>query len=277
MSAAPGPPSGPGPPAGPGGPTLTVPHRFRGPSRSGNGGWTAGALAGALPVAPVGSPAVRVRLSAPPPLDVPMAVVPGPGPSAAATLDGRAVLTATAVGAHEADPATEPVPGVSFADAVAAGELYAGRAGHPFPECFACGPRRAAGDGLRLRPGPPPGRDGLVAAAWIPEEVDAGPDGTVDPRVVWAALDCPGGWSVDIVGRPMVLGTMTARIGRAPRAGERCVVTGRALRREDRKALTATTLYGQDGGVLAVAAHVWVAVDPRAFQGDSSGGDRDHA
>ena len=49
---------------------LVVPRRYRGPNRSGNGGWTAGALAGFLP----GAPAVQVRLQSPPPLDTPMAV-----------------------------------------------------------------------------------------------------------------------------------------------------------------------------------------------------------
>jgi hypothetical protein len=33
----------------------------------------------------------------------------------------------------------------------------------------------------------------------------------------------------------------------------------------DRKARTATSLYGQSGDLLATAAHVWVAVDPAAF------------
>jgi acyl-CoA thioesterase FadM len=47
--------------------------------------------------------------------------------------------------------------------------------------------------------------------------------------------------------------------------GERCVVTGRALPVDDRKALTATSLYGESGDLLATAAHVWVAVDPSTF------------
>jgi hypothetical protein len=33
----------------------------------------------------------------------------------------------------------------------------------------------------------------------------------------------------------------------------------------ERKALTATTLYGAEGRVLALAAHVWVAVNPATF------------
>ena len=44
--------------------TLVVPHRFRGPARSGNGGWTAGVLAAYLP----GDGPVTVTLRRPPPL-----------------------------------------------------------------------------------------------------------------------------------------------------------------------------------------------------------------
>ena len=49
-----------------------VPARFNGPPHSGNGGWTSGALAALL--APAPGRAVQVRLSAPPPLDVPLDV-----------------------------------------------------------------------------------------------------------------------------------------------------------------------------------------------------------
>jgi hypothetical protein len=233
--------------------TLVVPRRFRGPATSGNGGFTSGLLADLLH-RDVGAPlTVRVRLSAPPPLEAPMSVARD-GDTATATHEGRRVLAATLV--EEPPGAVPPVP---YEVAVAAGERYAGLHDHPFPECFACGPGREAGDGLRLQPGAPepavPGVD--VAAAWSPGEVTV--------PWVWAALDCPGGWSVDIVGRPMVLGTMTAQVLRLPRTDEACVVTGRAVEVGARKALTATSLYGGEGDLLASAAHVWVAVDPTTF------------
>ena len=262
--------------------TLVVPRRFRGPATSGNGGWTSGALAQLLAPAPVGllgalgglgvpvvsTPAaevVRVRLSAPPPLEVPL-IVTCDGPTAAAQHEGRPVLSAALLPGGRPD-GLDAVPPVGYDAALAAGERYRGLHDHPFPECFACGPARAPDDGLRLRPGPlnpaVPGVD--VAAAWSPGPADVAADGTVPVPLVWAALDCPGGWSVDIVGRPMVLGTMTARVLARPASGERCVVTGRAVQVGDRKALTATSLYGQTGNLLATAAHVWVAVDPSTF------------
>jgi hypothetical protein len=244
------------------GSTLVVPWRFRGPATSGNGGWTAGALAARLSVGPV-----RVRLSAPPPLDTPLDVADDEAGGLVARAADGGVVAQAAVLADDETP--RAVPPVSFDEALAAGERYPGLHDHPFPECFACGVARAPGDGLRLRPGRTGGGvDGRVAAAWVP--VAAQLDGDVVPvPVLWAALDCPGGWSVDIVGRPMVLGTMTARVLGSPRRDERCVVVGRALEVTDRKALTASTLYNESGELLGVAAHVWVAVDPSRFQGQA--------
>lgn len=245
--------------------TLVVPRRFRGPAGSGNGGWTSGALALHLAPDTDPPPPARVRLSAPPPLERPLPVSRADDGTVTASDGGRPVLVATALDHGDADRELAPVPPVPFGTALAAGDRYAGLAGHPFPECFACGPARAPGDGLRLRPGPVE-REGVdVAAAWSPGDADAGPGGAVPVPLVWAALDCPGGWTVDIVGRPMVLGTMTARVLAAPRPGERCVVTGRAVQVTERKALTATSLYGPAGDLLATAAHVWVAVDPATF------------
>lgn len=247
--------------------TLVVPRRFRGPATSGNGGWTAGALVWTLLEDPVRAPAARVRLSSPPPLETPMRIAAREG-GAVAVHGERTVLEATLLDDVTTARALQPVPPVSFEAADEAGQRYAGASDHPFPECFACGPARAPGDGLRLRPGPVQGPDGeaLVAAAWVPDEHLVTTMGVVPGPVLWAALDCPGGWSVDIVGRPMVLGTMTAQVFLTPGYDEPCVVVGRALEvTDDRKALTASSLYDVEGNLLATASHVWVAVDPATF------------
>ena len=179
-----------------------------------------------------------------------------------ALLNGLVVLEATRLEADEARRALVTVPPVPAATATEAGARYRGQRDHPFPECFACGVARPPGDGLRLRPGPV---DDGVAAAWRPDPSVADESGLVSVPVLWAALDCPGGWAVDLTGRPMVLGTMTARIDERPEKGEPLVVTGRALDVSERKAVTATTLYRASGDVLAVAAHVWVVVNPSTF------------
>jgi hypothetical protein len=82
---------------------------------------------------------------------------------------------------------------------------------------------------------------------------------------VWAALDCPGAWTSDVVGRPMVLGRMTATVAGAVVPGRTYVVTGTLLLTKGRKTRTATALLDAGGEVVARSEQVWIAVDPRAF------------
>jgi len=246
-------------------PSLTVPRRFNGPPRSGNGGWTAGALAQTLPGGHRGTP-ITVALRLPPPLDTPMPLTET-GTGSVATHDGRVVAEARFA---EVEPA--PVLAVPVTEAAAAEGRYPGRHRHPFPTCYACGPRRAPGDGLRIFPGPvangahrpasdphQPGdeRPAGVAATWTPYETSV-------PNT-WAALDCIGGWATDIDERPMVLGTITLRIHRLPTTAERYVVVGADLGTEGRKTRTAASMYDPVGEVVATAEHVWIQVDPRSF------------
>jgi len=240
--------------------TLTVPRRFHGPRASGNGGYVAGRLAQFVPA----DGPVTVTLRRPPPLDTPMDVVPGER-GGVRLMAGPALVAAAEPGQLDV---ADVVP-VDFATAERAASGYRGLAQHPFPGCFGCGPERAEGDGLRLAPGPLPDRPESTAAAWVPHPslaVPAGAD-TVPPEIAWTALDCPGGWTVDLGGRPMVLGQLTAQLEAAPYVGDRCVVVGRLVARDGRKARTETTLFDGDGRVLARAAAVWVEIDPAAFGG----------
>jgi hypothetical protein len=221
--------------------TVVVASRFRGPTTSGNGGFTAGLLAGACGL---GGP-VQVTLRTPPPLERPLQVHDG------VLLDGDTVVA-------QAEPGTVttvPEP-VGLATARAAEQAYAGLLRHPFPECFVCGPAREPGDGMRLFPGRI--GDGRTACSWTP-----GPE--VDLPFVWAALDCPGAWTSDVLGRPMVLGRMTASVEVAVVPGRPYVVTGTHLLTEGRKTRTATALLDADGEVVARSEQVWIAIDPGAF------------
>ncbi|MDF1605945.1 hypothetical protein [Nocardioides sp. YIM 152315] len=229
---------------------LVVPRRFCGPPSSGNGGWSAGALA-----EHVDAPVVSVSLLAPPPLDTPLRIEAADD-ARVASVDGSPVL--------RAEPATGDLPVVAWvppAEARAAETSYAGLAAHPFPTCFSCGTGRD--DGLRIFPGRVADQEGCarVAATWTPDASVA--DGL--PATTWAALDCVGGWAGDLEERLMVLARMTARVDRLPEIGAEHVVVGLGRRTEGRKTFTASALYDADGALIGSAEHLWIAVDPAAF------------
>ncbi|MFC0041648.1 hypothetical protein [Actinomadura rayongensis] len=227
---------------------MIIAERFRGPGGSGNGGYVAGLLAAHVP-----SDTVTVTLRRPPPLETALRVSPADDRWQGAWLWDGDDLVAEALAGAIVVPPPPPVP---VAVAAEAAEKFRAIENHPFPHCFVCGTERAPGDGLLLSPGPV--GEGTVAAPWRP-------DGPVTPELVWAALDCPGGWSFDPVGRPAVLGTMTARVLELPEPGEDCLVLGLARSREGRKQHAATALYGADGRLLGRAEQIWVEVDPARF------------
>ena len=249
--------------------TLIVPARYRGPARSGNGGYVAGALADEL--GETGARAVTVTLRQPPPLDATMRITRND--SGIELAFGGAVVAQAAV----SDQAVDPVEAVSWDEAVAASTTYPGHTSHPFPTCFACGTERD--DGLRIFPGEVPSvRDGLtrVAAPWVPDSTLT-PDHHEygDPArraclaATWSALDCIGGWAGDLTERLMVLGRMTAIIDTLPVQDEQHVVTGEYRGTEGRKTFTASTLHDSDGRIVGRAEHVWLAVDPATFNGQA--------
>ncbi|MEP6853662.1 MAG: hypothetical protein ABJA87_13555 [bacterium] len=263
----------------PSGPShLTVPGRFNGPPTSANGGFTAGLMATALLDAHAGSagqhgtsssgedvPTVQVTLRRPPPLDVALVLSASDGEMTAGDVEG-AVAVARRVEATAAGVALDPVdPGT----ATAAGLRFGGLTDHPFPTCFVCGTRRVEHDGLEVFPGPFTGADGspvesACAAVYVATRdhtearVGTGVSGDIGAEIVWALLDCPGGWATGFPGRPAVLGRLTARVPSVPTVGERCVVVGRFDGRERRKSFTRTTAYGADGRELGRASAVWI-------------------
>jgi hypothetical protein len=227
---------------------LRLGERFCGPPGSANGGYACGAIAELL------GGGVEVTLRRPPPLGRSLRLRPRDG-GGALVHDGDELVA-------EARPATVTlgVPGVvSPAQAARAAERYPLFAGHPFPTCFTCGPDRAAGDGLRVFPGPVPGGD-LWAAPWTPDPSVADQDGLVAPEVVWAALDCPGGIAI-MDGAVAVLGRMAAQVLARPRAGTPyCLVAWPDGPADGRKRPAGSALLDGHGGVLAAARAVWVTV-----------------
>ena len=221
---------------------MLIGARFNGPPDSGNGGWSAGTFAAAAG-ARVGGPAYRVTLRVPPPLETPLTLV-----------DGQALAGVALVAEVTEAPAEDVavvVPPVDLAGAEAAARGYAGFDAHPFPGCWVCGPQRGEGDGLRIFSGPLP--DGRTAAPWtVPADVG--------PATMWAALDCPGGWTVLGSGRVYVLGRIAASVAALPEPGAICVVVGAAEAVEGRKATVRSTVYAPDGAPLATARATWIAV-----------------
>jgi hypothetical protein len=175
-------------------------------------------------------------------------------------LDGDAVVVTATPTAVEVDVV---VPNsVAFSDAEAASRAYPGFRDHVFPRCFACGPARTVGDGLRIFPGPVPGHD-LVAAPWIPDGSLADNVGDVRPELLWAVLDCPSGWASSSTATPMLLGEMAARLLGPVRVGERCVVLGWVLGREGRKRFAGAAILGEDSAPRALAHATWIAIASR--------------
>ncbi|MEQ6900651.1 hypothetical protein [Nocardioides sp. YIM 152588] len=235
---------------------LVIPRRFHGPPRSGNGGWTAGSVAEALPGVADDLP-VTVRLKLPPPLDRPLALQSGDGAGPRMVLSDQGRTVAEAVVTERDLTPVAPVDLLAAADAEA---RYLGFRSHPFPTCFVCGPQRRPDDGLRIFPGAATSAAGtpVVAATWTPYQSTL--------PIAWAALDCPGGWSTDLLERPAVLGTMTAVVHRLPSTRERYVVVGEQREVDGRKLHTAATLYGPGDEVVATAEHVWITIDPQEFR-----------
>jgi hypothetical protein len=234
---------------------FTIAPRFCGPSTSGNGGYACGRVAAHL------DGTVAVTLRRPPPLDTPLLVEQA----------GEAVLRVFHDGTLIAEAASLPgVPGLPVPGPVSLAEAHeaAGRARYfvdPFfPDCFVCGMNRGPGDGLRIFPGPVPGR-ALWTAPWTPDSSVAGTNGKVRPEMAWAALDCPGGIAVAEdaslgADTAVVLGTMTASLTALPVPGDQCLVIAWPGGRDGRKLTAGSALLGPGGEVLAVASAVWLTV-----------------
>lgn len=227
--------------------TLTIPRRFRGPRNSGNGGYSCGLVA-----AFVKGP-TQVTLHQPPPLEQTLRIEEGP-PVQAFRKD-LLILTAepTTVDLEVPSPPT-------YAEAKAMAKHFVGLKGHAIPECFVCGPHRDPGDGLRIFAGRS-GHHGPVAAPWKVHPSLTSGQLRVGAPILWAALDCPGGWGASDPGEIVVLGRMAARIDGTVEVGERCVVIGWSMGRERRKRYAGTALFGGDGRLVGLSQQTWITVE----------------
>ena len=110
---------------------------------------------------------------------------------------------------------------------------------------------------------------------WIPHD-SLFEHGALDVRVVWAALDCPGGLAGLLAGDdvpPAVLGRLTATVNRRPESGEPLVVAGWTGARQGRKTEAGTAIWSASGEVLAAGRATWIDLTPdqrEAFAGTGS-------
>jgi len=233
---------------------VVIERRFNGPPDSGHGGYSCGLVA-----ALIDSPAAAVSLRRPPPLERPLDVRRDED-GAVALLDGSDLVAEGRPAELDLD-VPDPVD-IEEAEAAAARWPWYDR--HPFPTCFACGPERGLGDGMRLFAGPVTGREGLFATPWAPAASHADADGRVPPLFVWAALDCPTAAAVPTDGPPSVLARLTAQPLAPARAGDRYVAVSWLIDRDGRKTRGGCAIFGADGELRGVSEGLWIQQRERA-------------
>jgi hypothetical protein len=221
--------------------TLVVPGRFNGPLESGNGGYSAGAIANSL-----GGPAA-VSLMRPVPLDAPLEVSVDDG--AARVFDGDELI---AEGVRADDFDLEPPQSVTLDEARQASTGYRGLPDGQFSHCFVCGLARE--DSFRVFASEVEGR-GVVASPWIPPEWTADEENRVKPEFVWSVLDCPT-YFATYLGEDLTtsfLAQMTARIDAPVATGEEHVVLAWPIEVDGRKRQAGSAVLNARGEALAVA------------------------
>ena len=109
-----------------------------------------------------------------------------------------------------------------------------------------------------------PNRADVVAAPFETRDWMAGPDGSVRPELVWAALDCPGGIAGML--EPdlglTVLGRLAVELAEPVEAGRDYVAIGWNIGRDGRKAAAGTAILADDGRPLALGRATWIELRP---------------
>ncbi len=172
--------------------------------------------------------------------------------------DGRVLLLDGKVAAT-ARPARAALPDAPRVD-LGAARRAAGRyplRPHPSPTCAVCGTCARGPLGLPIRPGPI-ATGTLVAASWRPTR-------PVTPELVWAVLDCPGFWALDLAPPAgvtrVVTARMTARLLAPVEPGSEYLALGWPTYVAGRSVGVASALRHADGPLVAVAEQMLVATD----------------
>ncbi|MEX1142802.1 MAG: hypothetical protein WD399_07255 [Thermoleophilaceae bacterium] len=234
--------------------TLEIPSRFNGPLDSGNGGYSAGALARFV------DGSAEVTLRRPVPLARPLDVRREDDGRALAVAGDEVIAEARAAPDLEIDV---PAP-ITVDEARAARGRYRGAASGPFSRCFVCG--RAREDSLDVKAGAVEGRH-VVASPWVPPAWAGDESGAVRPEIVWAVLDCPTYFAAYIDAPeplpPAVLGRLSARIDAPVPVGEEHVAIAWPIAAEGRKREAGVALLSAAGDVLAAGRALLIEPRPQ--------------
>lgn len=231
--------------------TVAIPGRFNGPLESGNGGYSAGAIA-----ALVEADVAEVSLRSPVPLDSALRV--SREGDALQVLDGE---TLVAEARPVEDIGVEPPAPVGLEVARAASERYRGLRGGPFSRCFVCGLDRE--DALGVFAGEVEGRE-MVASPWTPPRWAADESGMVHSEIVWGVLDCPTYFAAYLRRDPLPVSFLVrqaTRIEAPVRAGDEHVVVAWPLGNDGRKHEAASAVLSAEGETLAISRAL--LVEPR--------------
>lgn len=227
---------------------ITIPRQFNGPPASGHGGYVAGAFSRFFDTPHT------VRICAPIPLETPLAVFREEDRLEARSKDAL-ILSArnNAVTLTPPDP-----PPLDVARKAAATPTSFG-AGGP-STCFVCGRNRAKEDGLHIHCGRIDAAH--AASVWQPHANFCDAEGNALPEFLWAALDCPGGFSLPLTHTTYLLGEMTAALHRPVRCGDEIIVHAWHVWSDGRKHFAGVALHTADGVLLAQADTLWIELTP---------------
>ncbi|WP_157525034.1 hypothetical protein [Microbacterium yannicii] len=230
---------------------LLIESRLNGPRRSANGGFAAGTFA-----RHVDADVVTVVLRRPVPVNRTLAVEHDGRGGCVISRRGRTVALARP--GHLADAEAPASP--SFDEALEARSRHPlTGVRHALSDCVVCGPARA--DGMRVTPGFVPERPELLVAPWQVGSAES-TAGIAHLRAVWAAMDCTSFPASALRERRLcLLGTMTAKVERRPRVGERLVVYSWTRGEYGRRYETSVALVDRAGDTVARADATWVALE----------------
>ena len=81
----------------------------------------------------------------------------------------------------------------------------------------------------------------------------------IDPRFVWAALDCPSGFACIPSGTRAVLASMTACLHGPVEPDRTYVITAWPIASQGRKHQAGSAVHDAHGGCVAVAEALWIS------------------